>query len=306
MEDPNLPSRVIDLRAVVSSNTVELTWAAPARSGSGKIARYEVRHAPGSTVPSGTGWRSAQLRRFPGAYVDGLENGRRHAFEVRAVNVWERKGAAVRLTATPRAEAVQTLPTAPRGLRAAVEGENLTIDVRRSGMPDPDEDVLAVVEIYDSAFSRWTAKTVDILVGAREATVEFRVPFDGARGAARELAVTLSPGSWDPLSTYIVGTSARRRHTPTQRLSRTRPLGGLRHPRSPWAAAHRVELTRALNRRRRTPTHSMSWRPGTPWTPARAARRRATPIHRLSRTRPPARWAAGARPPCWNSWPGGC
>ena len=110
---------MIDLRAVVSGNTVELTWAAPARSGSGRIARYEYRHAAGSTVPSGTGWRSAAARRFPGAYVDGLENGRRHAFEVRAVNVWERKGAAVRLTATPRAEAAQTLPTAPRGLRAA-------------------------------------------------------------------------------------------------------------------------------------------------------------------------------------------
>ena len=63
VEGPNLPSQVIDLRAVVSSNTVELTWAAPARSGSGRIDRYEYRHAPGSTVPSGTGWRSAAARR---------------------------------------------------------------------------------------------------------------------------------------------------------------------------------------------------------------------------------------------------
>ena len=575
VEDPNLPSQVIDLRAVVSGNTVELTWAAPARSGSGRIARYEYRHAAGSTVPSGTGWRSAAARRFPGAYVDGLENGRRHAFEVRAVNVWERKGAAVRLTATPRAEAAQTLPTAPRGLRAAgslysgmalglvtlnweapsnlgnsllvryeyryaargeslssaawnhgpiserttivrnlavgtsytfqlravtgagagafaavgvstprstrlnlsvftrgaaVEGETLTIGVRRSGIPASDEGVLAVVEIYDSAGARWNVKAVDIAVGAREGTVEFRVPFDGQRGAARELAVTLSPGSWDPLSSYIVGTPASAtvpvrnrdpllrvanasvregpqaqlqfdvsldraaaepvtvdyatsdgtatagadytatsstlsfaagetqktitvavlddahdegtetltltlsnargallddatatgriintdpmpaawlarfgrtgatqvlglldarfgaarapasqltlggrpvnlsglrgapqgradpgagpapadadpfdvlasRHTlddsargPAARhAGRTRPLGGLRHPRSPCAAAHRAGQTRALNRRRRTPIHSMSWRPGTPWMTPRGA-----------------------------------
>ena len=313
VEDPNLPSRVIDLRAVVSGNTVELTWAAPARSGSGRIARYEYRHAPGSTVPSGTGWRSAAARRFSGAYVDGLENGRRHAFEVRAVNAHGYKGAAATLTATPRAQAAQTLPTAPRGLRAAgslysgmalgrvtlnweapsnlgnsllvryeyryaargeslssaawnhgpiserttivrnlavgtsytfqlravtgagagafaavgvstprstrlnlsvftrgaaVEGETLTIGVRRSGIPASDEGVLAVVEIYDSAGARWNVKAVDIAVGAREGTVEFRVPFDGQRGAARELAVTLSPGSWDPLSSYIVGTPA--------------------------------------------------------------------------------------------------
>ena len=77
VEDPNLPSQVIDLRAVVSGNTVELTWAAPAR-------------------------------RFPGAYVDGLENGRRHAFEVRAVNVHGRKGPAATLTATPRAQAARS------------------------------------------------------------------------------------------------------------------------------------------------------------------------------------------------------
>ena len=312
VEDPNLPTVVIDLRAVVSGNTVELTWAAPARSGSGRIARYEYRHAAGSTVPSGTGWRSAAARRFPGAYVDGLENGRRHAFEVRAVNVYGRKGPAVRLTATPRAEAAQTRPSAPRGLRgngslysgmalglvtlnweapaelgnshlvryeyryaargeslsaaewyhgsarstqavrnlaagtsytfqlravtlagagafaavgvstprstrlnlsvftrgAAVEGETLTIGVRRSGIPASDEGVLAVVDIYDSAGARRSVKAVDIAVGAREGTVAFAVPFDGQRGAARELAVTLSPNSWDPLSSYIVGTPA--------------------------------------------------------------------------------------------------
>ena len=320
VEDPNLPSRVIDLRAVVSGNTVELTWAAPARSGSGKIARYEVRHAPGSTVPSGTGWRSAELRRFPGAYVDGLENGRRHAFEVRAVNVYERKGPAATLTATPRAQAAQTLPTAPRGLRAegslyvvmagkfsssvteraqvkfsweapsnlgnthlvryeyryaargeslssaawnhgpasertltvrnldagtsytfqlravtgagagraasvgvttprskrlslsvftrgaAVEGENLTIGVRRSGTPNKAAEV--VVEIYDSTASLPTAKVVDIPAGGREGTIEFAVPFDGERGAARDLTVTLGPGSWIPESAYRVGTPA--------------------------------------------------------------------------------------------------
>ena len=318
--NPNEPSQVIDLRAVVSSNTVELTWAAPARSGSGKIARYEYRHAAGSTVPSGTGWRSAELRRFPGAYVEGLQNGLRHAFEVRAVNVWERKGPAVRLTATPRAQAAQALPTAPRGLRgngslyvegtrlsssvteraqvklsweapsnlgnsllvryeyryaargeslssadwnhgpasertltvrnlvagttytfqlravtdvgagraasagvttprserlslsvftrgAAVEGENLTIGVRRSGTPN--KAVLVVVDIHDSTTGRWSAKSVDIAARAREGTVEFAVPFDGERGAARELEVTLGPGSWKPESAYRVGSPSR-------------------------------------------------------------------------------------------------
>ena len=64
------------------------------------------------------------------------------------------------------------------------------------------------MEIYDSAGARWSAKAVDIAVGAREATVAFAVPFDGQRGAARELTVTLGPGSWIPESAYRVGTPA--------------------------------------------------------------------------------------------------
>ena len=321
--NPDAPSQVVDLRAVVSGNTVELTWAAPERRGRGKIARYEYRHAAGSAVPSGTAWRSAEARRFPGAYVDGLQNGRRHVFEVRAVNAGAIEGPAAKLAATPRAQAAQSLPTAPRGLRAegslysgmalglvklsweapsdlgnthliryeyryaargaslssaawihgpasertttvrnlavgtsyvfelravtlagagaaasvgvstprstrlslsvftrgsAVEGERLTIGVRRSSIPDPAAAVLVVVEVYDSALSRPSAKAVDIAVGAHEGTVEFAVPFDGARGAARELAVTLHPGSSVldhdpdgvyPKYTYRVGTPSR-------------------------------------------------------------------------------------------------
>ena len=329
--NPNAPTQVIDLRAVVSSYTVELTWAAPARSGSSRIARYEYRYAAGSTVPSGTGWRSAEARRFPSAYVSGLENGRRYAFEVRAVNQDGFEGPVAVLTAMPRADVVQTLPSAPRGLRAegslyvrdeyndlgrslefgqvrlswqapadlgnaaliryeyryaasgdslssarwnhgpisehtttvrnlavgtsytfqlravtrvgagpaatvrvttpaserielsvftrgtAVEGEDFTVGVRRSGIPASEEEVLlAVVEIYDSTLSTYTHKSVDIAVGAREGTATFRVPFDGERGASRELEVTLNPGSWvldrAPVgvypTTYRVGTPA--------------------------------------------------------------------------------------------------
>ena len=345
VEDPNLPSRVIELRAQTGDGTVTLEWGAPRRSGSGgKIARYEYRYAAGSSVPTSTSWASADAGRYPFTQITGLENGRRYAFEVRAVNTHGYKGAAAMLTATPRAPVVQTLPTAPRGLRAegslyvrgvselaqvelrwqapadlgnavlvryeyryaasgeslsswfhggdvaqvtagrtervmtvrnlapgtaysfevravtgvgagpaatvrvttpasgrielsvftrgaAVEGENLTVGVRRSRIPDPDMGneegrggevaVLAVVEIYDSAFSRPAAKAVDILVGAREATIEFRVPFDGARGAARELEVTLAPGTWLPETGYTVGATPA---TTTVRVRNRDPL----------------------------------------------------------------------------------
>ena len=345
VEDPNLPSRVIELRAQTGDATVTLEWGAPRRSGSGgKIARYEYRYAAGSSVPTSTSWASADAGRYPFTRITGLENGRRYAFEVRAVNTHGYKGAAATLTATPRAPVVQTLPTAPRGLRAegslyvrgvsdlaqvelrwqapadlgnavlvryeyryaasgeslsswfhggdvaqvtagrtervmtvrnlapgtaysfevravtgvgagpaatvrvttpasgrielsvftrgaAVEGETLTVGVRRSRIPDPDMGneegrggevaVLAVVEIYDSAFSRPTAKAVDILVGAREATIEFRVPFDGARGAGRDLEVTLAPGTWLPETGYTVGATPA---TTTVRVRNRDPL----------------------------------------------------------------------------------
>ena len=315
--NPNLPSGVIDLQAQVGDGAVTLTWLPPERSGDTPIDRYEYRVAAGSSVPSGASWRSVRAGRFPCAVItSGLENGRRYAFEVRAVNMGGIEGPVAVLTATPRVPVVQTLPTVPRALRAegslyergvselgqvtlswqapsdlgntilvryeyryaarggslssaewnhgptsertlternlepgtsysfevravtlvgagpgatveattprserlslsvftrggAVEGENLTVGVRRAGIPDPDGAVLVVVEIADSTASRPTNKAVDILVGAREATIEFPVPFDGERGEARELAVTLHAGSWKPEFVYRVGTPAR-------------------------------------------------------------------------------------------------
>ena len=62
-----------------------------------------------------------------------------------------------------------------------------------------------MVDIHDSAGSRWSVKAVDIAVGAREGTVAFAVPFDGKRGAARELTVSLGPRAWTPEGRYTVG-----------------------------------------------------------------------------------------------------
>ena len=331
VEHPNLPSVVLELRAQTGDGAVTLEWGPPLRTGSdGSIDYYEYRYAAGRSVPASTSWATADAGRYPFAQITGLENGRRYAFEVRAVNKHGFKGAAATLTATPRTPVVQTLPSAPRRLSAAgslyqrnvselaqvelrwetpadignttlvryeyryaaggdslsswvtsgdsaevtagrtervetvrnlepgtayrfevravtmagagraasartttpaserltltvftrgtaVEGEDFTVGVRRSGIPASDEEVLlAVVEIYDSTRSSYTHKSVDIAGGAREGTATFRVPFDGKRGASRELEVTLSPGSWVPdrvpegvnPTTYRVGTPA--------------------------------------------------------------------------------------------------
>ena len=114
---------MLELRAQTGDGTVTLEWGAPLRTGSHRsIDYYEYRYAAGSSVPTSTSWATVDEGRYPFARITGLENGRSYAFEVRAVNRHGFKGAAATLTATPRAPraavVVETLPSAPRGLRA--------------------------------------------------------------------------------------------------------------------------------------------------------------------------------------------
>ena len=195
---------------------VKLSWEAPSDLGNAALIRYEYRYAARGESLSAASWNHGPISER--TTVRNLAAGTSYTFQLRAVTLAGAGAFAAVGVSTPRSTRLN-LSVFTRG--AAVEGETLTIGVRRSGIPASDEDVLAVVDIYDSAGARWTAKTVDILVGAREATVEFRVPFDGERGAARELAVTLSPDSWDPLgTTYTVGTPA----TTTVRVRNRDPL----------------------------------------------------------------------------------
>ena len=315
VENPDLPTVVIELRSQTGDRTVTLEWGAPLRTGSHRsIDYYEYRYAAGSSVPTSTSWATVDEGRYPFARITGLENGRSYAFEVRAVNRHGFKGAAATLTATPRAPravvVVETLPSAPRGLRA--EGslyergvsELAQVELRWEAPADFGNTSLVRYEyryaaggaalssaewyhgsgrstrtvrnlapgtaysfevravtlagagpaatvrvttptsgrIELSVFTRGAAvegetvgvrppgrggrgrgggaggggylrqrrcapKAVDIAVGAREGTVPFACAVRRPRGAARELAVTLSPGRWDPV--VYMGTPAR-------------------------------------------------------------------------------------------------
>ena len=124
VENPDLPTVVLELRSQTGDGTVTLEWGSPLRTGShGSIDYYEYRYAAGSSVPTSTSWATVDEGRYPFARITGLENGRSYAFEVRAVNRHGFKGAVATLTATPRAPraavVVETLPSAPRGLSAA-------------------------------------------------------------------------------------------------------------------------------------------------------------------------------------------
>ena len=196
-------------RGVSDLAQVELRWEAPADFGNTSLVRYEYRYAAGGVALSSAEWYHGSGRST--RTVRNLAPGTAYSFEVRAVTLAGAGPAATVRVTTPASGRIE-LSVFTRG--AAVEGETLTVGVRRSRIPDPDVGdgggvaVLAVVDIYDSAGARRSIKAVDIAVGAREGTVAVAVPFDGQRGAARELAVTLSPGSWDPADTYIVGTPA--------------------------------------------------------------------------------------------------
>ena len=78
-----------------------------------------------------------------------------------------------------------------------------------------------MVDIHDSTAARAIAKGVNIPAGAREATITYRVPFDGARGASRELTVSLGPRAWTPEGRYTVGATPA---TTTVRVRNRDPL----------------------------------------------------------------------------------
>ena len=108
------------LTAMAGDREVVLAWSAPANDGGAPITGYEYRYSAGRTVPRGTAWRSAGLNLE--RTVTGLTNGRRYAFEVRALNRLG-EGPARSATATPAGR-----PGTPESLMAtAGDGEVVLI-----------------------------------------------------------------------------------------------------------------------------------------------------------------------------------
>ena len=88
------------LTAEVGDGRVRLVWTGPVGIEAIFID-YQVRHAAGASVPSGTAWTSVSAESLT-VLVSGLANGTAHAFEVRAVRAGE-AGAAATVSATPAA-----------------------------------------------------------------------------------------------------------------------------------------------------------------------------------------------------------
>ena len=87
-DNDTAPSAVPSLVATPGYRSVRLRWTEPHDGGGGQpIAKYQVRHAQGSSVPDGTVWTDVPGGADGTAYTfANLTPGVEHAFEVRAVN----------------------------------------------------------------------------------------------------------------------------------------------------------------------------------------------------------------------------
>ena len=112
-----IPSMPRNLAAEAGDGEVTLSWEAPASDGGTAVTGYEFRHAAGSAIPDGTAWATAGSPTEPEQTVRNLSNGRRHRFEVRAMNSVG-GGPAASITATP----VVSAPAAPTSLVATARG----------------------------------------------------------------------------------------------------------------------------------------------------------------------------------------
>ena len=176
------PGVLASLTATAGDGEVVLVWSAPADDGGAPVTGYEYRYAAGDAVPGETAWQEPDGDRT--ATVTELENGTRHAFEVRAQNRVG-PGEAARTTALPLRLRAELFSSA-----SAAEGEALVIGVRRSGgLALPAH---AYIGVTDNALPGAAATEegrddglgrhrLEFAAGAAEATVTVTVAFDGER-----------------------------------------------------------------------------------------------------------------------------
>ncbi len=189
------PSAPRNLMATPADGGVELRWQAPADDGGADIARYDVRHAEGASVPGDTTWTPVGL--VTTLTVSDLTNGTAYAFEVRAVSN-ATAGEAATTAATPA-----TVPGPPQNFSTTPSDGEVVLtwqapasnggsavteyEYRHAeGEAVPDETA------WQSAGTGLTA-TVDSLTNGTEYAFEVRaVNAEGEGGAA---TATVTPAA---------------------------------------------------------------------------------------------------------------
>ena len=205
-----VPLAPVSLTATAGDAEVILTWSAPTNDGGAPIERYEYRYAAGDAVPQDTAWQDAGTART--ATVKELENARRYAFEVRAVNP-AGPGPAAFATATPR-----TVPLAPVSLTATAGDAEVILT-----WSAPTDDGGAPIERYEYRYAEgdavaqdtaWqdagTARTATVkeLENARRYTFEVRAVNPAGPGPAAFATTTPRGPPLMPASVSIAAGNA--------------------------------------------------------------------------------------------------
>ena len=113
------PDAVEDFKATAGIGQVVLSWTAaptvPSGSTKKTVTKYQLRYAEGNTIPDGTTWDTDITGRSSTGYTfTGLNSGKAHAFQIRAVSPNGNSDVSEMVTATPKFE----LPLIPTGFAA--------------------------------------------------------------------------------------------------------------------------------------------------------------------------------------------
>ena len=188
-----------DLSASPGDRQVVLSWDAPLSDGGTAVERYEYRY--GESGASFGAWASTGTQRT--ATITGLANGRRYAFEVRAVNSFG-AGEAAGIT-----ETAGFTPSAPRRLSAAGGDRQVVLS-----WDTPENEGAGAVERYEyrygesgGGFGAWTSAgtqrtaTVTGLANGRRYAFEVRAVNSFGAGEAAGIAETPAAG---PLRSFTL------------------------------------------------------------------------------------------------------
>ena len=208
------------LKATAGNKQVSLVWNAAPSNGSHSITKYQVRHAQGSSVPSGTGWTDVDGGEGARTHtVKSLANDSEYTFEVRAVN-GVGAGSAGTVKATPKLVVSLTYrfhvttTSIKRGLDRTECVRKLCMSARAGGyvgvVRDDDPDTLEGGETVesDTTFAlTWNGRPTDELHPDNPTSVTIKAGQRGARFSLKAAADDDDPRVYNqPVKADVVAT----------------------------------------------------------------------------------------------------
>ena len=135
--------------------SVDVSWTVPDDDGGSDITDYEVRHAEGSSIPSGTSWVSIGSTSTSYTFTD-LEADTQYTFSVRAVNSQGESESNDTITETTDTEPVST-PDAPTSLSVSPNTDGTSVDLSWTAPEDTGGSDITDYEVSSNDGTDWTS-----------------------------------------------------------------------------------------------------------------------------------------------------